>query len=342
MMQAPLIAGDDPAEALLDLINGFRISQAIYVVTALDIPDLLADAERSTHELAALTRCHRTALYRVLRALAAVGIFAETGTDVFALTPLGAGLRKHADCSRHAWVKLALAPAHWAAWGELLHGVQTGDNPFRHTHGQDVWKYRASHPAESEIFDRAMRERSAWLGRRLPSHYDFQQFTRIADIGGGDGSLLANLLPRCPAATGLLLDLPHVVANASHVLEGAEIGGRCEILAGDFLEGVPAGADAYLLKHILHDWDDAEALTILRNCRKAMEGRAKLLVIERLIGPPNEGVEGKLSDLNMLVNAGGRERTQKEFAALLGAAGFAVTAFVPLPTSNHLIEAAPR
>lgn len=341
MMEAPLTPGDADADALLNLINGFRISQAIYVVTALDIPDLLAGNARSSDELAALTRCDQGALYRVLRALAAVGIFTEAEGGVFALTAVGAGLRKGADCSRHAWVKFGLAPAHWAAWGELLHGVKTGDTPFLHMHGRDVWNYRASHPAESEIFDQAMRERSVWLGRRLPSHYDFQQFARIADIGGGDGSLLANLLAQCPGATGLLLDQPHVVANAWRVFEETGIGGRCEVLAGDFLQSVPAGADAYLLKHILHDWDDPEALTILRNCRDVMERGAKLVVIERMIAPPNEGTEGKLSDLNMFVNAGGRERTQNDFAALLHAANFAATAFIPLPKSNYLIEAVP-
>lgn len=329
------------AHQLLGLINGFQVSQAIHVAVALGIPDLLAEGRRSSDELAALTGCNADALYRVMRALAAAGIFTEAEGGTFALTQLGNGLRGDADDSRHAWVTFALGPSHWAAWGEMLHTVRTGENAFRHAHGQDIWAYRASHPADGVLFNRAMRERSVVLARVLARRYDFGSCARIADIGGGDGSLLATFLPECPAVVGVLLDLPHVVANAPGVLSQAGVLDRSEIVAGDFFADVPAGADAYLLKHVLHDWNDGDALIILRNCRRAMDPRARLLIIERLMTPPNDELESKLSDLNMLVNAGGRERTRDEFTALLAEAGFAVTAVVSLGATHSLLEAMP-
>jgi hypothetical protein len=328
-------------DRLVGLINGFQISQAIYVAVMLNIPDLLANGRRSSEEIAMMTECDGNALYRLMRALAAVGIITEMGNRTFELTALGAGLRTSAAESRRAWVAFALTPAHWAAWGNLLHGVRTGETPFRHVHGLGVWDYRKRHPAEGKLFDLAMRERSSCFGRELADHYDFGCFERIGDIGGGDGSLLAALLTNCPKATGVLFDLPHVVANATTVFSQAGVLDRSVIAAGDFFQEVPAGLDAYLLKHILHDWEDSEALSILRACRNGMKNDAKLLVIERLLAPPNHGLEGKLSDLNMLVNAGGRERRREEFYALLGEAGFSVTAIMPVGWSNHLIEAVP-
>lgn len=338
---APEETDDGHAHQLLRLINGFQVSQAIHVVVALGIPDLLAETRRSSSELAALAGCNADALYRVMRALAAAGIFTEAEGGSFALTPLGNGLRSDASGSRHAWVTFALGPLHWAAWGEMMHTVRTGENAFRHAHGQDIWAFRAAHPGQGALFDRAMRERSVGLAHMLSRCYDFRGFSRIADVGGGDGSLLATLLPECPAVAGVLLDLPHVVASAAGVLQQAGVSDRSEIVAGNFFIGVPTGADAYLLKHILHDWDDTQALIILRNCHRAMGAGAKLLIIERLISPLNDGLEGKLSDLNMLVNAGGRERTRHEFAALLTEAGFAVTAVVSLGANHNLLEAMP-
>jgi hypothetical protein len=332
-------AEDGHAYTLLRLINGFQISQAIYVVVAFGVPDLLVEAPCGSDGLATRAGCDPDALYRVMRALAAAGIFTETEGRIFALTPLGDGLRSDAVASRDAWARFALGPPHWAAWGAMLHTVRTGENAFRHANGMDVWKYRAVHPADGALFDRAMRERSVGLGRALLDRYDLGRFRCIADIGGGDGSLLATVLPAYPTVTGVLLDLPHVAAGATEVLSRAGVLGRSEIVVGDFFAAVPAGADAYVLKHVLHDWDDADALIILRNCRCAMGARARLLIIERLLAPANDGLEGKLSDLNMLVNAGGRERTYEEFAALLRKAGLALTAVVPLAGSHSLLEA---
>jgi hypothetical protein len=208
-------------------------------------------------------------------------------------------------------------------------------------HDTDVWGYRARNPAECEVFDLAMREGSLRTFEVLSASYDFGQFGRIADIGGGDGSLLASILKAHRGCGGVLFDQPHVVAAASDVLLEAGVTTRCEVVAGNFFEGVPHGCDAYLLKFVLHDWEDDQALLVLRSCRRAMAPSSKLIVIERLLAPPNEGLEGKFSDLNMLVSAGGRERTLGEFQALFEASGFATTLVVQRSGQLAVIEAGP-
>jgi hypothetical protein len=204
-----------------------------------------------------------------------------------------------------------------------------------------VWSFRAGNPEMSALFDLAMRENSRDIAREMLSAYDFTHFSHIVDVGGGNGTLIAGLLAACRQATGTLLDLAHVVAGAAEVLERAGVRQRCKVVAGSFFDSVPAGADAYVLKSILHDWGDPEAHTILRNCREAMHPGARLLVAERMLAQPNHGAEGKMSDLNMLVNAGGRERTCAEFTALLASAGFELRAVTRLPSSRFLIEATP-
>jgi hypothetical protein len=333
------ISPEADRRALLALINGYQISQAIHVVATLGIPDLLGDETRGVDDLAILTKSSPGALYRVLRALAAAGLFREREEMHFCLTQLGAGLRGDAPHSRSAWAKFVMRPPHWAAWGKMLHSVRTGESAFRHLHGLDVWTYRAGNRQEAAFFDHAMRERSGELAADMLKLYDFSQFTRIVDVGGGDGALLAGLLSACLWASGLLLDLPHVVASAPNLFKQVGVDGRCSVSAGSFFEHVPSGGDAYLLKHILHDWADAQALAILRNCRAAMAGGAKLLVIERVMAPRCDELEASLSDLNMLVNAGGRERTRDEFTALLEMAGFSLAKTVALGAAHYLIEA---
>jgi hypothetical protein len=330
------------ADRLMELINGFQTSQAIHVAVTLGVPDLLRDGPLSGDRLAYLTASHPSSLYRLLGALAAVGLLHEGEEHQFSLTPLGRGLASGVEGSCNAWARFVARPPLWAAWGNLLHSVRTGETGFRHVHGQDVWGFRASHPEESAIFDLAMRHASERIGRELLAAYDFTPFSYIADVGGGDGALLATVLAACPQATGTLLDLPHVIAGAGAVLEKAGVRARCRVVGGSFFEGMPESADVYLLKNILHDWSDREALEILRNCRQAMHRGARLLVIERLLAPPNEGAEGKLSDLNMLVNAGGRERTRGEFAALLAGANLELNAITALAGGRFVIEATPK
>jgi hypothetical protein len=193
--------------------------------------------------------------------------------------------------------------------------------------------FAADNPEESALFDLAMRENSRDIARAMLSAYDFTQFGHFVDVGGGNGTLIADLLAACGQATGTFLDLAHVVAGAGGILEQAGVSQRCKVLAGSFFDSVPAGGDVYVMKSILHDWDDREAHTILRNCQEAMHPGARLLIVERILAPPNQGAEGKLSDLNMLVNAGGRERTCEEFTALLAGADFEVRATTRLRVS---------
>jgi hypothetical protein len=340
MMTASAAGADDDVR-LMQLINGFQASQAIYVAVTLGIPDFMRNSSLSNERLASLTGTHPAALYRLLRALAAFGLLHEGADRAFGLTALGRGLVSGPIDSRNAWARFAARPPQWASWGELLHSVRTGETAFRHVHGKDVWSFRASHAEESAIFDLAMRGLSASIASDLAAAYDFTPFGHIIDVGGGNGGLIAGVLAKFPHAKGTLLDLPHVTAGAGEVLEQAGVRERCEIVSGSFFEDVPVGGDVYLLKSIVHDWNDRDALHLLRNCRRAMQSGARLLIIERLLGPPNEGLEGKLSDLNMLVNAGGRERTREEFAALIASAGLTLGAITPLSASRFVIEAIP-
>jgi hypothetical protein len=335
------VQADHDTRRLMELINGFRTTQAIYVAVTLGVPDLLRNGAVACDQLAALTGSHPRALYRLLRALAAIGILHESDNRSFALAPLGRALVSDSQCSHNAWARFVAGPPLWASWGHLLYSVRTGEPGFRHLHGRDVWSFRADHPEESAFFDRAMRENSRCVARHMLAAYDFTRFGHIVDIGGGDGALIASLLAACKDATGTLLELPHVVSGAGEVLEHAGVRQRCNLLAGSFFDGVPAGGDVYLMKSILHDWDDPEAHLILCNCRQAMRPGARLLIVERMLGPPNEGAEGKFSDLNMLVNAGGRERTCDEFAAVLEGAGFAMAERIRLPGSRSILEATP-
>jgi O-methyltransferase domain len=227
----------------------------------------------------------------------------------------------------------------WQAWGHLLHAIRTGRTAFRHVHGQDVCTFREHATEEGAIFDMAMREGSLRIADYLLSNFDFAEFSHVVDVGGGDGSLLAVILASCPRIKGTLFDQPHVVRKAPGTLHEAQVKERCAIVGGSFFAEVPAGADAYILKLILHDWDDDQGLILLTNCRRAMSTKGKLLIVERLLGPPNEGAETKLSDLNMMVNAGGRERSRAEFAWLLRRAGFELDAVLRLPGSLALLVA---
>lgn len=330
-----------PAVELMRLINGYQVTQAIHVAAVLGLADHLREGPRSSDELAALTDTHPQSLYRLLRALAAVGVFHEDGERRFSLTEMGQGLRSDTANSIAGWASMVGRPYYWQTWGHFLHSVRTGENAFRDLHGSDVWAYRSDHPEESAIFDRAMTALSRGTGAAVIAAYDFAPFDCVVDVGGGQGLLLADLLAARQGARGILFDLPHVVSRAEALLRGKGVAERCQIVAGSFFESVPAGGDLYMLKAILHDWTDEDAIRILRICRRVTKPEGRLLVIERVLGPPNEAPDGKFSDLNMLVAPGGQERTREEFATLLAAAGFTLTRVIPTGTRHSLIEAAP-
>jgi hypothetical protein len=336
------MAPQTPALDLIRLVNGYQISQAIHVAAALGIADHLAAGERTSDDLAAATGAHPPTLYRLLRALAAAGVFREGPDRRFALTPMGECLRSDAPAPVAPWAVFIGRPYLWGAWAHLLHSVRTGQNAFRHLHGTSNFEYRSRHPEEQAIFDRAMSAGSRRHSAAVLAAYDFSPFRRVVDVGGGEGALLGDILAAHPHLRGTLFDQPHVVARARPALEAAGVLGRCDIAGGSFFEAVPGGGDAYVLKYILHDWDDAAYAAILKACRRAMGPGARLLVLERLVDPPNEGADNKFNDLNMLVEPGGLERTPAEFADLFAASGFRLTRVVPTTTTPlNVIEGVP-
>jgi len=329
-----------PRDALYRLTNAYQVSQAIHVAATLGIADLLADRPRTVDELAAATQSHAPSLYRLLRALASVGIFVE-GDNGFGLTPMADMLRSDVPGSLRAWAMYIGQPYAWTTWGYLLESVNTGQPSFAMVHGMTPWEYRVAHPAESAVFDAAMTGISTAAVAPVVRSYDFSSLSVLADVGGGHGELLAGILTANPHLRGILLDQPHVVASAGPLLERAGVADRCEIVGGSFFDGVPPGVDAYLLKSVLHDWDDAAAVTILRACHAAMHASARLLVVEPIIRPGNEPDPMKFRDLLMLVMLGGRERTAEDFARLYAEAGFRLTSIIATGSPFSILEGTP-
>jgi hypothetical protein len=222
-----------------------------------------------------------------------------------------------------------------------LHGVRTGEGAARFTCGVDAWTYRDQHPGERAVFDAAMTALSRAEARAVIEAYDFGRFGCIVDVGGGEGHLLKAILLACPGARGILFDQPQVAASAEQVLASAGLAQRCRAVGGDFFQSVPDGGDAYVMKSVLHDWDEGAATELLRICRGAMPAEATLLAIERVIGPPNEDPNGKFFDLNMLVQYGALERTGQEFRALLRSSGFELVELIPTRSALSIIVARP-
>jgi hypothetical protein len=327
-----------PSVALRRLVNGYQVTQAIHVAAVLGIADLLAAGPRSSDDLAAATNTHPGTLYRLLRALAGAGVFHEEGDRSFALTELGVCLRSDAPEPIGGWAAFVGEAYHWQAWSGLLHSVRTGENAFQHVHGTDPWTFRVRHPELGAGFDRAMTDLSRQLSAALLAAYDFGRFGQIVDVGGGNGAFLASILAKHPHLHGVLCDQPHVVSGAKPVLAAAGVADRCEVVGGSFFDAVPAGGDAYILKAILHDWEDAPCIQILQTCRRAMATGTVLLVVERDLGRSNRDPDAKFSDLNMLVGPMGRERAPEEYAALFAAAGFRFVRFAPSAVDTGVYE----
>src|SRR4051794_28792609 len=291
---------ESPSATLRRLVNGYRVPQALHVAATLGVAARLADGPRTSDDIAAAVGAHAETLYRVLRALAAVGVLHEEAGRRFALTPVGACLRSDAEEPVGGWAALIGRPYFWRAWDGLLEAVRTGENAFERLHGVDAWTYRAQHPEEGAIFDRAMADLTRRAHHATLAAFDFSPFGTVVDVGGGNGALLVALLRAHPDMRGVLMDLPQTIATAERAIADAGVASRCEAVAGSFFDGVPAGGDAYVLRAVLHDWDDERALAILRAVRRAAAGAATLVVIERDLGPPNAVPETKFSDLNML------------------------------------------
>lgn len=330
-----------PSAMLLDLVNGFKVSQALHVVSRLGIADLLRHGPRSSNELAVATGVHPRSLYRVLRALASIGIFREDADQRFTLTQLSDCLRSDAPEPIGPWAVFIGQSEYWQAWGHLLDSVRAGEHAFRRAHGMNTWEYYVRNPEAGAAFDSAMTSRSRRQARAVLNAGDFGRFSCVVDVGGGHGALLAEVLTRHQLMHAILFDQPHVVTGAVQVLRAAGVADRCQVIGGDFFEAVPGGGDAYLLKFILHDWEDKEATAILRSCRRAIAPKGRLLVIDSVISPPNEGAADKFLDLTMLVHTGGQERTREEWTALFAAGGFELVGATLTEAQMSIIEGVP-
>jgi SAM-dependent methyltransferase len=331
-----------PSVELLKLVTGPWVSQAIYAIAKLGLADLLKDGPRSASDLAKSVGVAPGPLFRVLRATASVGVFQETKPGYFGLTPMASCLCTDAPDSLRAVAIMFGEPWERAAWTEILHAVRSDSPSFTHVFGKSFFDYCQAHPDAAAVFDEAMTNFSHRAIDAVIPAYDFSAIHKLVDVAGGHGSLLAAILKANPRLTGVLFDLPSVIDGARKKGHLAQLASRCELVAGDFFTGVPEGADAYLLKHIIHDWSDESAIRILRNCRKAMRPGGRLLLIEMVIPPGNEPHFGKLLDLEMLVNTqGGRERSEAEYRELLTAAGFRLNRIVPTKAPTSVIEGTP-
>lgn len=329
-----------PAQTLRQLITGTWVAQALYVVATLGIADLLRDGDKTAAALAAATGAHAPSLYRVLRALASVGVFHETESGSFRLTAMGEYLRGDVPGSMRTYAAAQGQEERWRPWGAIMHSVLAGQSAFEHVFGMELFEYYAQHPEAAATFDEAMAGRATQEHVGILSAYDFSGLRCVVDVGGGRGALLAAILERYPAIQGVLYDLPGVIDRAPRETLQERFQGRCTLMEGSFFESVPSGSDAYILNRVIHDWDDEHASRILTNCRQALASGGRLLVIEIVLPPGNAPSFGKILDLAMLVTThGGRERTAEEYRALLGAAGLRLTSITPTPVGVSVIEA---
>jgi ubiquinone/menaquinone biosynthesis C-methylase UbiE len=323
-----------PATALRQLLFNCSIPQLIYVAAKLGIADVLKDGPKRCDELATAVGADPEALYRVLRALASVDVFAEIDHGSFMLTPLAALLGADAPGS---WRATALMHGewYWRPLGALLHSVQTGTPAFEHVFGMAFYDYLGHHADAAEVFNANMTAGTTQAARAVAAAYDFSGITTLVDVGGGQGALIAGLLQTNPQMRGILFDLPSGLEGARSLLEAEGVAERCALVAGDFFASVPDGGDAYLLKYILIDWDDEHAITILTNCHRAMQEQGKILVVEMLIPPGNAPFFGKFIDIYMLMLGRGRHRTEAEYRTLFDAAGFKLTQSIPTQSPTH-------
>jgi len=328
-----------PQFAMLQLITGFWVSRAIYVAAKLGLADLVKDSPKTADELARLTGTHSPSLYRALRALASVGVFTDDGRGRFAQTPLSETLRSDTPGSMRALAIVELGQEHYPAWGNLMHSVKTGEIAFDNLFKQNAWEYYAQNPEDASNFNESMRGLTEMVNVAVLEAYDFPGVDKLVDVAGGTGRLISSILSAYPRMRGVLFDLPHVIAEAGPLLDAAGVRDRCETSTGDFFRSVPEGGDAYVMKWIIHDWDDEKSTAILKNIRRAMDEKGKLLLIEMVVPEGNQPDLSKFLDLDMMVMTGGRERTEAEFNSLLAASGFKLTRVVRTASPICVIEA---
>jgi len=319
--------------------GGSWITQGLGVAAELGVADILAGGPRTCEELAKQTSTEPDALYRLLRALASVGVFAADGQGRFALTPLAEMLRSDVPGSQRAFA-IMMGAEFCQAWGALSHSVRTGEPGFNHRYGLPFFDYMTRYPERHGIYDSAMTGIHGPETEPMLDAYDFSTFRTVADVGGGNGLTLTAILKRHSALRGILFDLPAVVERARADIEASGVSERCRIEGGDFFAAVPPGADAYVLRHIIHDWQDREAAAILRNCRRAVKPGGRVLVVETVIPPGNEPSFGKWLDLMMLL-VNGRERTEEDYRRVYSEAGLELSRIVPTSAGVSVIEGVP-
>ncbi len=319
---------ESPPETLLRILTGYWPAQAVYVAAKLGIADLLQDGPQSGDALAQATRAHAPSLTRLMRALVGIGVCAEDADGRFTLTTLGACLQSEVPGSVRA-AALMFGETLYRAWGGLLHSVQTGEVAFTHAFAMPIYQYFAQHPEAAAIFNEAMIALTTQVATAVVAAYDFSRFRTLVDVGGGHGTLAAAILKATPALSGVVFDLPRVAEGAKKYIEAVGLTGRCTVVGGDFFESAPGGGDLYILKSIIHAWDDERSVRILTNCHRAMAENGTLLLVERVLpaqlSPTDTAQAVVLNDLNMLVTGGGYERTEAEFHTLFRAAGFRLT-----------------
>ncbi len=334
-----------PSTKLLEMLDGYRVVQALYVAAQLGIADLLKDGPKHSEELARTTGAHARSLHRLLRALASLDVLEERHDGRFTLTPVGDYLRSDVPGSLRAAVIFYGGRRHWTAWGQLLDSVKSGSTAFGAPSPSAFLEMAARDPESARIFNEAMAALTGPVNASVIAAYDFSSTGTLVDVGGGYGALLGGILVANPRLRGVLFDIPPVIEGARHRIAAAGLAGRCELIAGNAFEAIPGGGDAYILKWILHDWNDELSITILTNCRAAMRDDGKLLLVERVVPqraePTPDAANRFLSDLNMLLLSGGCERTEDEYRVLLAAAGFDLRRIVHTTTPHWVIEATP-
>ncbi len=327
------------AASVRQMIMGFRTTQILHVAAKLGVADALVAGPRTSDQIAAASGAAPRSVYRLLRALAALGMLRESPGERFELTDLGEALRSDVPGSLHGLALLHGEEWLWSAYGRMLQSVTTGETAFEQVHGASLYAYLAAHPEAADSFDRAMTGYTEQETAAILAAYDFSFARKVVDVGGGRGGLLAAVLAAHPQIHGALMDRPEVLAGAPPLLARAGVVDRCDVAPGSFFETVPGGGDLYVLKSILHNWDDARSIAILRTCRAAMAPDAKLLVIERLVPEQDGPSEAKLFDINMLVVLGGRERTEREYRTIFEEAGLQLVRVVATRSPMSLLEA---
>lgn len=330
-----------PGAQLFQMLTGKWVSQALYAAATLGIADLVVEGARTAEQLAEATGSHPRSLQRLLRSLASVGVFHETGDGRFEQSPISELLRTDVPGSLRANAMFFGVRSTWRPWGEILHSVRTGKPAFDHVYGMPIFDYYQQDLEEAAIFNQAMTGLSKMVASAVLEAYDFSGIRKMVDVAGGHGMLLKSILGRYPDMQGVLFDLPKVIEGARAAAGDNGVAGRLEFVAGSFFESVPTGADAYIMKHIIHDWDDERAVAILSTCRRAIPSDGRVLLVETVVPGPNEPSLAKLLDLEMLVLPGGIERTEPEYAELFRQAGFRLSRVLRTESFMNVIEARP-